>query len=301
MRKETFVNDIFVVKPGFWHKFRFELIKGLFPAYLFLGFAILIPMFHIWYFAGEDKEIWTILIYRLSESFVGVLGSFILIFLVMKYMIVKAYFKTTEVALINKFFFKTKIIIDKLTRIEQVVNEDTGEFIFLKFYSSQALYFGAVRLDNSMFDLDEIISKLNKIDSIPQDLWIKFTIKTSKAKKKSLLYFGVVLILTLLYWSLIWTKYQFLNIRPHGLVYVFPVSFILQTGVHKIGFGTIAVNFVLSLFVNLFLVISIFQILKFSFSKKCISIKILLWSVSVVLIFLLLFYNYLCLTYCIVE
>jgi hypothetical protein len=112
---------------------------------------------------------------------------------------------------------------------------------------------------------------------------------------------GGVLIATLIYWYFIYSHYQILNSRPHGLLYIFPISLIFGIGMHKIGMGIIFFNLLLSLFINIFLSLSALQMAKVSISTKLLRVRIVSWAGIVLAILLIFLYNYLCLTSYMVE
>jgi hypothetical protein len=122
----------------------------------------------------------------------------------------------------------------------------------------------------------------------------------TKKKTEYKIFLGV-LIVTLIYWYFVYGHYSTLNLRPHGLLYVFPISFLFNIGIGEIGFGVTALNFIFSLAVNCFLILSVYYLVKKTVTQKLFAAKIFLWLDTAGIILLFLFYNYLCLAYYVVE
>ena len=302
MYKEKSDDNKLFVKPEFWHKTKIGLLIGLFWGGASVILVNLVALVGLWRVSIPKSFIFDFFLYHILGSFLGLAGGICIIYFVMKYLLKKAYFQFNNNVLLINFLSKKRIQIDKLKRIEQVVDSKTGECLALKFYSSQALVFGAIRIDDMMFDLGKIVSQLKKMDSIPQDIWLE-KLKSNRSinnHPKSII-FIFVLFFTLICWVFVFINYESLNSRPHGLLYIFPTSFILQAGVYKIGFSIITFNFVLSLLVNFLLCISAYNMSKLSVSIKTLTLKITLWIGVSVAVLLLLLYNYFCLTYYVIE
>ena len=161
----------FIVRPEYILKYSINTVKW---SLLVAATSLLLGLFVLMFLATKLYD-YTSLVYIgyvTSYSLVGFLTLY-LVLLMHNYILKRIYFYVDDKFLLLSSLNKTKILIDKLKKIEITRDSETDKCIILNFYSSQIFVFGGVTLGDEMFDLEPILQDLKSLDTIPQEVWVE--------------------------------------------------------------------------------------------------------------------------------